>query len=89
MMLYLLDGNMEYVIHGLNVKEGRYSTKGNYTKSTFLVTMLCDHGCYIHQYGRDLMDLLLDLSSLTPNCGHEDKKQMEKCLSAMHICFII
>ena len=29
------------------------------------------------------------LSSLTSNCGHEDKKQIEKCSSAMHICFII
>ena len=29
------------------------------------------------------------LSSHTPNCGHEDKKKMEKCSSVMHICFII
>ena len=29
------------------------------------------------------------ISSPTPNCGHEDKKQMEKCSSAiMYICFI-
>ena len=27
------------------------------------------------------------ISSLTPNCGHEDK-QMEKCSSAMYVCFI-
>ena len=32
---------------------------------------------------------VVGLSSLTLNCGHEDKKQMEKCSSAMHIYFII
>ena len=29
------------------------------------------------------------ISSLTPNCGHEDKKQMENCSSAMYIYCII
>ena len=29
-----------------------------------------------------------EISSPTPNCGHENKKQMEKCSSAMYICFI-
>ena len=29
------------------------------------------------------------ISSLTPNCGHEDKKQMENRSSATYICHII
>ena len=36
----------------------------DYIKSTLPEMKLYNHGCYIHQYGRDLMDMLLDYISL-------------------------
>ena len=55
---------MEYAIHGLNVKEGRYSTKRVYRKPTLSKTKLCNYGCYIHHDGIDLRDLVLEYPPL-------------------------
>ena len=40
--------------------------KGGHTKPTLLETELCDHGYYIHQDRRHLMDLVLEYLPLLP-----------------------
>ena len=60
--------------------------KGVYTKPTLPKTKLCDHGCYIHKDGRDLMDLVLDY---LPLLRITDIKTKTKWRSIQVLCIVV
>ena len=74
-MLYLLVGNVEYAIHGLNVKEGRYSTKGEVFK------------CYVylfHYLGHNSINVCncnrIIVAMPLANCMNENLLEIISCL---------
>ena len=58
--------------------------EGVHTKPAFLETKLCDHGCYIHQRLKTLDGFGVRISSPTPNCGLEDKKNKLRSVQVLY-----
>ena len=59
--------------------------KEGHTKPTLPKTELCDHGCYIHQNERHLMDLVLEYLPLLPIVDMKIKKNREVFKYYVHL----